>query len=57
MSYADFITASEDVDGVRFSWNVIPTNRIEATRMVELALCTIQAQISCVRHTNLKHSS
>ena len=45
MSYADFITASEDVDGVRFSWNVIPTNRIEATRMVELALCTIQAQI------------
>ncbi len=34
MSYQEFINASEDIDGVRFSWNVIPTNRIEATRMV-----------------------
>lgn len=31
--YAPFIAASEDTDGVRFSWNVLPTNRLEATRM------------------------
>eukprot|EP00035_Acanthoeca_spectabilis_P020937 m.435394 g.435394 ORF g.435394 m.435394 type:complete len:768 (+) comp17843_c0_seq1:111-2414(+) len=34
MSYADFINASEDTDGVRFAWNVLPTSRIEATRMI-----------------------
>ncbi len=34
MSYAEFINASEDVDGIRFAWNVLPTSRIEATRMV-----------------------
>lgn len=39
MSYQDFINASEDVDGVRFSWNVVPTNRIEATRMVVPVAC------------------
>lgn len=30
----DFINASEDTDGVRFAWNVLPTSRVEATRMV-----------------------
>lgn len=34
MSYADFITASEDTDGIRFAWNVLPNSRAEATRMV-----------------------
>ncbi len=33
-AYQSFIQAAEDVDGVRFGWNVIPTNRVEATRMV-----------------------
>ena len=33
-TYQDFINACEDTDGVRFSWNVFPSNRIEATRMV-----------------------
>eukprot|EP00050_Salpingoeca_kvevrii_P010416 m.8299 g.8299 ORF g.8299 m.8299 type:complete len:767 (-) comp2844_c0_seq1:371-2671(-) len=33
-TYEEFIHASEDTDGVRFSWNVIPTSRIEATRLV-----------------------
>eukprot|EP00041_Stephanoeca_diplocostata_P017970 m.372535 g.372535 ORF g.372535 m.372535 type:complete len:779 (+) comp20875_c0_seq2:182-2518(+) len=41
MSYADFINASEDTDGVRFSWNVLPTSRIEATRMVVPTSCLI----------------
>ena len=33
-TYQDFINACEDTDGVRLSWNVIPSNRIEAARMV-----------------------
>ena len=33
-AYAQWINACEDTDGVRFSWNVLPSNRIEATRMV-----------------------
>lgn len=35
-SYQDFITQNEDRDGVRFSWNVWPSSRLEATRMVGL---------------------
>ena len=33
-TYQDFITQNEDRDGVRFSWNVWPSSRLEATRMV-----------------------
>jgi len=33
-TYQDFITQNEDCDGVRFSWNVWPSSRLEATRMV-----------------------
>eukprot|EP00051_Salpingoeca_urceolata_P027681 m.482747 g.482747 ORF g.482747 m.482747 type:complete len:780 (+) comp22653_c0_seq1:235-2574(+) len=33
-TYQDFIHASEDTDGVRLSWNVLPTSRIEAPRLV-----------------------
>ncbi len=33
-SYADYIQANEDRDGVRLSWNVWPSSRLEATRMV-----------------------
>ena len=33
-TYEEFINASEDTDGVRLAWNVLPTSRIEATRMV-----------------------
>lgn len=33
-TYQDFIQQNEDRDGVRFSWNVWPSSRIEATRMV-----------------------
>ena len=31
---ADFFTSEEDRDGVRLSWNVWPTSRLEATRNV-----------------------
>lgn len=34
MSYADFINHSEDTDGIRLAWNVLPTSRAEATKMV-----------------------
>lgn len=33
-TYQEFIQQNEDRDGVRFSWNVWPSSRIEATRMV-----------------------
>ncbi|XP_064623283.1 protein transport protein Sec23A-like isoform X2 [Lineus longissimus] len=33
-TYQDFIQQNEDRDGVRFSWNVWPSSRLEATRMV-----------------------
>jgi len=33
-SYQDYIQSQEDRDGVRISWNVWPSSRLEATRMV-----------------------
>ena len=33
-TFADFIQAEEDRDGVRLSWNVWPASRLEATRNV-----------------------
>jgi protein transport protein SEC23 len=33
-SYQDYIQGQEDRDGVRLSWNVWPSSRLEATRMV-----------------------
>lgn len=33
-SYQEFIQQTEDRDGVRMSWNVWPSSRMEATRMV-----------------------
>jgi hypothetical protein len=33
-TYQEFIQQNEDRDGTRFSWNVWPSSRIEATRMV-----------------------
>ncbi|ELU11239.1 hypothetical protein CAPTEDRAFT_163091 [Capitella teleta] len=33
-TFQDFIQQNEDRDGVRFSWNVWPSSRLEATRMV-----------------------
>lgn len=33
-TYQEFIQQNEDRDGIRFSWNVLPSSRLEATRMV-----------------------
>ena len=33
-SYEDWIATCEDTDGIRFSWNNLPTSRVEAARMV-----------------------
>ena len=33
-SLADYIEAVEDVDGVRFNWNVWPSSRVEAAKIV-----------------------
>ena len=33
-SYAEFIQQQEDRDGIRLSWNVWPSSKLEATRLV-----------------------
>uniref|UniRef100_A0A0L8FTR9 Protein transport protein SEC23 n=1 Tax=Octopus bimaculoides TaxID=37653 RepID=A0A0L8FTR9_OCTBM len=33
-TYQEYIQQNEDRDGIRFSWNVWPSSRLEATRMV-----------------------
>lgn len=33
-TFPEYIAQNEDRDGVRFSWNVWPSSRLEATRMV-----------------------
>jgi len=38
-TYQEFIQQNEDRDGVRFSWNVWPSSRLEATRMVVPLSC------------------
>ena len=38
-TYQEFIQQNEDRDGVRFSWNVWPSSRLEATRMVRIIAC------------------
>lgn len=38
-TYQEFIHQNEDRDGVRFSWNVWPASRLEATRMVVPVSC------------------
>lgn len=33
-TFPEYIAQNEERDGVRFSWNVWPSSRLEATRMV-----------------------
>lgn len=33
-TYEEFIQQNEDRDGIRFTWNVWPSSRIETTRLV-----------------------
>lgn len=41
-TYEEFIQQNEDRDGVRFTWNVWPSSRIEATRLVVPLGCLYQ---------------
>uniref|UniRef100_A0A674NAF2 Protein transport protein SEC23 n=1 Tax=Takifugu rubripes TaxID=31033 RepID=A0A674NAF2_TAKRU len=38
-TYQEFIQQNEDRDGVRFSWNMWPSSRLEATRLVVPVSC------------------
>lgn len=44
-TYQDFINQNEDRDGVRFSWNVWPSSRLEATRMVGVQVFIVDIKI------------
>lgn len=33
-SLQDFIESAEDVDGIRFNWNVWPSSRVDAAKVV-----------------------
>lgn len=41
-TYEEFIQQNEDRDGVRFTWNVWPSSRIETTRLVVPLACLYQ---------------
>jgi hypothetical protein len=41
-TYEEFIQQNEDRDGVRFTWNVWPSSRLEATRLVVPLGCLYQ---------------
>ena len=44
-TFQDFIFENEERDGIRFSWNVWPSNRLEATRMVNKTLPLLNREI------------
>ncbi|CAH0756535.1 unnamed protein product [Diatraea saccharalis] len=41
-TYEEFMQQNEDRDGIRFTWNVWPSSRIEATRLVVPLACLYQ---------------
>lgn len=41
-TYEEFIQQSEERDGIRFTWNVWPSSRLEATRLVVPVGCLYQ---------------
>ncbi|GBP17835.1 Protein transport protein Sec23A [Eumeta japonica] len=41
-TYEEFIQQNEDRDGIRFTWNVWPSSRIETTRLVVPLACLYQ---------------
>lgn len=41
-TYEEFIQQNEERDGVRFTWNVWPSSRLEATRLVVPVGCLYQ---------------
>jgi protein transport protein SEC23 len=38
-TYQEFISQNEERDGIRFTWNMWPSTRIEATKMVVPLSC------------------
>ncbi|KAL2764088.1 protein transport protein Sec23B isoform 1 [Daubentonia madagascariensis] len=46
-TYLEFIQQNEERDGVRFSWNVWPSSRLEATRMVVPLACLLTPLKEC----------
>ena len=41
-TYEEFIQQNEDRDGIRFTWNVWPSSRVEATKLVVPLGCLYQ---------------
>ncbi len=41
-TYEDYIQQNEDRDGIRFTWNMWPSSRIDATRLVVPLGCLYQ---------------
>ena len=41
-TYEEFIQQNEDRDGIRFTWNVWPSSRIDSTRLVVPLGCLYQ---------------
>lgn len=41
-TYEEYIQQNEDRDGIRFTWNVWPSSRIDATRLVVPMGCLYQ---------------
>ena len=63
-TYQEYILNNEERDGIRWSWNVWPSSRLEATRMVVPVSCLFNPlkerpdiqpvqyePITCTRHT------
>ena len=48
-TYQDYIQSQEDRDGVRLSWNVWPSSRLEATRMV-VPLAALYTPLKVLKH-------
>ena len=38
-TFQEYIQQNEDRDGIRLSWNVLPSSRLEATRLVVNPAC------------------
>lgn len=63
-TYEEFIQQNEDRDGIRFTWNVWPSSRVEATKLVVPLGCLYQplkerpgrfGVITALEILNIKH--
>jgi hypothetical protein len=44
-TWNDFFNQNEDRDGVRFTWNVWPSTRVESSKMVRCY--TVRERVAC----------